>query len=103
MQCCRHQNHNNLILSIFLWYIDEVGTPDDNPLVTIVIPTYNYAKYLGKTLGSCMRQSYERLEVIVIDDGSTDDTEDVYGVLRTAGSPAAGRKTRVYPLPATEV
>ena len=64
-------------MSIFLCYIDEVGTPHDNPLVTIVIPTYNYARYLGKALGSCMRQSYARLEVIVIDDGSTDDTEDV--------------------------
>jgi glycosyltransferase involved in cell wall biosynthesis len=54
-----------------------VGTSDDNPLVTIVIPTYNYAKYLGKALGSCLRQSYGRLEIIVIDDGSTDNTEEV--------------------------
>ena len=54
-----------------------MGTSDDNPLVTVVIPTYNYAKYLGRVLESCMRQTYGRLEIIVIDDGSTDNTEEV--------------------------
>ena len=50
---------------------------NDNPLVTIIIPTYNYALYLGKALQSCISQSYSNLEIIVIDDGSTDNTREV--------------------------
>jgi len=50
---------------------------NDNPLVTIIIPTYNYALYLVKALRSCISQSYSNLEIIVIDDGSTDNTREV--------------------------
>jgi glycosyltransferase involved in cell wall biosynthesis len=46
-----------------------------NPLVSIVIPTYNYCRYLPRALQSCIDQSYENLEIIVIDDGSTDNTK----------------------------
>lgn len=50
---------------------------NDNPLVTIIIPTYNYALYLGKALRSCISQNHSNLEIIVIDDGSTDNTREV--------------------------
>jgi glycosyltransferase involved in cell wall biosynthesis len=44
------------------------------PLVSVVITTYNTGPYLPETLASVFAQSYERYEVIVVDDGSEDDT-----------------------------
>ncbi|KJR45344.1 Glycosyltransferase [Desulfosporosinus sp. I2] len=47
------------------------------PKVSVVIPTYNHARYLPYALDSVINQSYANLEVIVIDDGSTDGTAEV--------------------------
>src|SRR6516162_8414267 len=44
------------------------------PPVTVVIPAYNAACTIERALSSVWRQDYPELEVIVIDDGSTDDT-----------------------------
>ncbi|MDI6883463.1 MAG: glycosyltransferase [Patescibacteria group bacterium] len=49
----------------------------NNPLVSIVIPTYNKAKHIKKAIGGVLSQTYQNLEVIVIDDGSTDNTQEV--------------------------
>ncbi|MGB7339227.1 MAG: glycosyltransferase family A protein, partial [Phototrophicaceae bacterium] len=42
--------------------------------VSIIIPAYNSATYIRETLDSCLAQTYPALELIVIDDGSTDAT-----------------------------
>ncbi len=47
------------------------------PLVTLVTPTYNQARYLQATLDSVLGQTYPNIEYIVINDGSSDDTETV--------------------------
>ena len=47
------------------------------PLVSVVVPTYNYGRFIGETLESLRAQTYREWECIVVDDGSTDDTEDV--------------------------
>jgi glycosyltransferase involved in cell wall biosynthesis len=48
-----------------------------SPLVTVVIPCYNQARYLRDALRSVVDQRYTPLEVIVVDDGSTDDSAEV--------------------------
>ncbi len=47
------------------------------PLVSVVIPTYNYARYLGRALQSVLDQTYTNWEAIVIDNHSTDNTDEV--------------------------
>ena len=49
----------------------------NNPLVSIVIVTYNSSKYVLETLESASAQSYKNIELIVSDDGSSDNTVDV--------------------------
>jgi glycosyltransferase involved in cell wall biosynthesis len=48
-----------------------------NPLVSIIIPIYNSEEYIYDTVTSCLNQSYSNLEIILVNDGSTDGTEDV--------------------------
>jgi len=50
---------------------------EKQPLVSVVIPTFNSERYLDRCLSSVEDQSYERLEVIVVDDGSTDSTIEI--------------------------
>lgn len=52
-------------------------TTDNDALISVVIPTYNYARFLGAMVQSALSQTYRHIEVIVVDDGSTDDTAEV--------------------------
>lgn len=58
-------------------------TPEPG-LVSVVIPAYNGADYIGETIESILAQSYRPLEVLVVDDGSTDGTAEV---VRRFGDP----------------
>lgn len=49
------------------------------PIVSIIIPVYNVGIYLEKCISSCLEQTYKRCEIILVDDGCTDQcTIDIY-------------------------
>lgn len=48
-----------------------------SPLVSIVINNYNYGAYVGQAIDSALNQSYDNVEVIVVDDGSKDNSQDI--------------------------
>src|SRR5690242_8852846 len=55
----------------------------ERPLVSIVVLNYNYARFIPRSVGSALRQTYEPIEVIVVDDASTDGSVEV---IRAFGS-----------------
>lgn len=72
-------------------------------LVSIVIPAYNSADFIRETLDSCLAQTYKHIELIVIDDGSSDETVEImqsYGdkvhlIQQRNSGPAIARNTGI--------
>src|ERR1035437_8876807 len=54
------------------------------PVVSIIIPAYNAARYLGETLESIQNQTYANFECIIINDNSTDDTVKIVTAIASA-------------------
>jgi glycosyltransferase involved in cell wall biosynthesis len=53
-----------------------------NPLISIIIPSFNKVKFIGETLESVIAQNYPNFEVIIEDGGSTDGTLEIITVRR---------------------
>ncbi|MGH7223717.1 MAG: glycosyltransferase family 2 protein [Gemmataceae bacterium] len=76
---------------------------NDAPLVSVIIPCYNQARYLPSAIESTLAQSYAPIEIIVVNDGSPDDTEKVaraFGerilyIVRRNGGVSAARNTGI--------
>src|SRR5687767_14971026 len=61
----------------FLPHEATMARGSERPLVSVIIPCYNQARFLGDAVESALSQRYPRTEVIVVDDGATDDTAAV--------------------------
>ena len=49
----------------------------EQPLVSVIIPIYNMEKFIAETIESVMQTTYANFEVILVDDGSTDQSADI--------------------------
>ena len=78
-----------------------IALPRTSPLVSVIMPVYNGERFLAEALRSVLAQDYQPLEIVVVDDGSTDGTRAIaaqFGamvryVYQTRGGPAAARNT----------
>ena len=59
----------------------DASPHNTTPLVSIIIPSYNHGKYLREAVQSVWDQHYPAIEIIVVDDGSTDNTQEVVNEL----------------------
>ncbi len=54
-----------------------MNPPFDNEIVSVIIPVYNSERYINKTLDSVLAQTYKLIEIVLVDDCSTDNTEQL--------------------------
>ena len=52
-----------------------------NNLVSILIPVFNREKYIGKAIESVINQTYKNIEIIIVDNSSTDKTWDIIEII----------------------
>ncbi len=67
--------------------------PDGRHLISVILPTYNREQYIRPAIESVLSQPYRPMEIVVVDDGSTDATPDVVGAI-PVGSDASIRYVR---------
>jgi len=66
-----------LFLKVFLIIIFYINFKISTIKISVIIPTYNRAKIVGNSIKSVLNQTFKNLEVLVVDDGSTDNTKEI--------------------------
>jgi glycosyltransferase involved in cell wall biosynthesis len=85
----RHYQWRDIMAQYAAVY-EQAARPHIGPKVSVIIPTYNYADFLPEAIDSVLTQDYDDYEIIVVDDGSTDNTTEV--LTRYAGKVRIIRK-----------
>lgn len=78
---------------------------NDYPLVSIIIPTYNSSDYITETLTKLEKQTYPNFEIVIVNDGSKDNTSNVlreYGLTHSQLI-IINKKMAVFRLPGIQV
>lgn len=57
--------------------MSTIKDASDEPVISVIVPCYNQARFLNETLDSILAQTYNKWECIIVNDGSTDNTEKV--------------------------
>lgn len=97
-------NHEPLLVNKLIQHIHGTEVVDEQPLISIIVPCYNVENYLRDCVDSLIAQNYPILEIILVDDGSTDATgiiakkyaekyQNIIYVYRENGGLSAARNT----------
>lgn len=75
--------------------MNEQASPD----VSVIVPAYNMAEYVGDAIDSVLEGDFEEVEVVVVNDGSTDETEDVIAPYTDSSRPEYDERVRYVSQP----
>ncbi|WP_051207850.1 glycosyltransferase [Butyrivibrio sp. AE3006] len=67
------------LVNALAYNLHSESRSDEEPLISVIVPCYNVENYLAECVDSLLRQTYKNLEILLVDDGSTDDTGKIAG------------------------